>query len=129
MKLAVPFTLALLTLTGIAYADNAPVSSVSTPKKFYIGVFGGEAWSNKFNVAQYGTAYYTEINGGPLAVNAFGSANDESSAYFGAQLGYRADEMPFGSSGQWSFTPGLELEGYSLNNTTFNAHLVNNTTR
>lgn len=131
MKLRLSSAICLLGLTTTAFANHAPITSatIANPGKIYIGVFGGYGASNKFNAKQFGTAFYTEAEGGPLAVNAFGSLNSESAGFFGAQLGFQApDVLPYPCS-PWSLGPAVEFEGYTMGNKTFNADLMNDTTR
>lgn len=126
MKLKIASSIFLCVLIAPAFASYA---SKSTLPKFYIGAFGGGGSSNTFNVGQFGTAYYAEADGGPLAVNAFGQLGSESSSFFGLQLGYQAPAILLSSSSQWTLGPAVELEGYSMNNSTFQGTIVNNTTR
>lgn len=115
--------------SGVFASETATTVSTSMPGKIYIGVFGGTGSSNSFNVAQYGTAFYTEAAGGPLAVNAFGSAGSSSTSFFGAQVGYQAPDVQLIPSATWALAPAIELEGYSTNQTSFDASLNNNTDR
>ena len=56
-------------------------------------------------------------------------SNNETSGYFGAQLGYRGQSVLMNPSSQWLLEPAGELEGFSMNSTTFNGSLSNNTSR
>jgi hypothetical protein len=117
-------SLILLALTGSAFASE-PAST----GKVYVGIFGGGGTTNDFNVSQYGTAFYTEDVGGPLAVNAFGHTNSPSVWLFGAQVGYQAPNIMLDPRTHWMLAPAIELEGYTFNNKTFNGDLSNNTAR
>lgn len=134
MKLHIKSTFALIgsLVLNSAFAGHAvspaPLATV-TPGKIYLGIFGGGGSSNSFNTDQYGTAFFTEAEGGPLAVNAFGHVNSESSSFIGLQLGYQAQDILLNLTSQWSLVPAIELEGYYLNQTSFDGTLYNNTTR
>ena len=106
-------SLFLFALTPLAFANST-----------YVGVFGGYGSSNHINVSQYGTAFFTEAEGGPLEVHAFGDLNSQNAAFYGLQLGYQAQEIPLHS--QWTLVPGVELEGYTLNKRQFEGNLTNN---
>lgn len=131
MKLRLSSSILLFALTTSAFASYTHIecNTIPCPGKVYVGVFGGGGSSDKFNASQFGTAFYTEAAGGPLAVNAFGSLNSQSSSFFGAQLGYQAQEILLNPCSQWSLGPAGELEGYSMNNSSFHGDLINNTTR
>ncbi len=55
---------------------------------FYIGAFGGGIYSDRIKLRQTGTAFFTEAEGGPLAVDARGHSRKFSSGFGGVQLGY-----------------------------------------
>ncbi len=118
-------TLFLFALTTSALASPAQ----SMGGKLYAGVFGGGGSSNDFNGSQFGTAFYTEAAGGPVAVNAFGQINSHSASFFGAQLGYQAQEILLNPSSRWTLGPAGELEGYYMNSSSFNGEIINNTAR
>src|SRR5436190_5577263 len=107
---------ALTTTAFASYTPPEPAISVTAPGKFYVGVFGGHSSSKNFKVSQYGTDFFTEAAGGPLAVNAFGQLNSESASFFGVQLGYQAQEILLNASSQWTLGPAAELEEYSMSN-------------
>src|SRR5690349_14818924 len=112
------------TLARHTTAHHTPVESaplfVTAPAKFYVGIFGGGGTSNNFNVSQYGTAYYAEGAGGPLAVNAFGVLHNQSASFFGMQLGYQTQEMLISPSSPVTLAPAIELEGFGMSNSSFN---------
>jgi opacity protein-like surface antigen len=124
MKLRIASAIFLFVLTIPAFA-----SQMTTPGKFYVGAFGGRGSANNFNASQFGTAYFIEANGGPLAVNAFGQLHSQTSSFYGLQLGYQTQQILLKSSSQWTLGPAVELEGYSMNNGTSYGSLTNNTTR
>lgn len=102
---------------------------LSAPGKIYLGVFGGVGASNNISVSQYGTAFYTEAFGGPLAVNAFGQTNDRTVGLVGGHVGYQWMEGAsnlFSSS--WSLAPAVELEGYSVGKSSLTTDDINNET-
>lgn len=131
MKLRLSSSIFLVVLTAQAFANTAPIEStaVFAPGKFYMGAFGGGGSSNNFNASQLGTAFYPESYGGPLAVNAFGQLNSQSTSFFGGQIGYQAKEISLSASSQWTFTPAAELEGYSMGSSSFSGSISNNTAR
>lgn len=118
--------LAVGSIDGFAGAMGAAVAPAGV---VYIGVFGGGGASNEVSVNQYGTAFYTEAKGGPLAVNAFGQTNSRSVGVVGGQVGYRWLEIvtnPFNIS--LGLAPAVELEGYYLSKGSFFADDINNET-
>ncbi|MCS5712079.1 outer membrane beta-barrel protein [Candidatus Berkiella aquae] len=121
MKLRLSSSLLLLALTNTAFAHNCPT------EKFYVGAFGGGGSSHHFDASQYGTAFFVEVAGGPLAVNAFGEINHHSSPFYGLQLGYQAPATLLTS--QWKLAPAFELEGYAMKRKSFSGELINNNAR
>ncbi len=97
--------------------------------RFYAGVFGGGLYSNSTDMHQIGTAFFTEANGGPLAVYAHGKTKSTSSGFGGVQFGYEWSKRPsnIGCS-SWSITPAVELEAYWYSHTK-KGHLINSTDR
>lgn len=131
MKLRIAASIFLCAFTAPVFASHTPTKSaaVIAPGKFYMGAFGGGSSSNHFKASQFGTAFFTEAEGGPLAINAFGELTNQKTSFFGAQLGYRAQEIFLNSSSQWTLGPAAELEGYSMNKRSLNGTLNNNTER
>jgi opacity protein-like surface antigen len=102
---------------------------LSAPGKIYFGVFGGGGSNNNFRVSQYGTAFYVEAAGGPLAVNAFGRVHGDSTGLVGGHVGYQWTNIsPNFFNSPWSLSPAIELEGYYLGENTFTGHDINNNT-
>lgn len=132
MKLRIASAAFLLAFSTISLASPPPKDSLparmAAPGKFYVGIFGGGGSSGDFNATQYGTAYLLELQGGPLAVNAFGQLGSQSASYFGGQIGYQVQEI-FMNTSSWTLTPAVELEGLSMSNSTFSGTLVNNSAR
>lgn len=119
--------LALMSTKGQAGAMGPEMFQV--PGNIYLGVFGGGGVSDKIDISQYGTAFYTEAEGGPLAVNAFGRTNSRSTGLVGGQVGYQwVNIAPNLFDSQWSLTPALEFEGYYLGQSSFTGHDINNET-
>jgi hypothetical protein len=131
MNLRLSSAVFLLALIAPAFASPAPIEAATStlPKKLYLGVLVGGGSSNTFNAGQFGTAYYTEAAGGPLAVNAFGHLNSRSASFFGAQMGYETEGIPLNPSSPWTLGPAAEMEGYYLSSSTFSGTLSNNTVR
>lgn len=118
----------LLTLSGTVYGHTMESEAAPSLGKIYIGVFGGAGSGKADNLSQFGTAFFIEAEGGPLAVNAFGGKSDSTSAGFiGVQLGYAWPEQLW-SSPTWTLIPAAELEGYYLSGSTFEGHDLNNDT-
>lgn len=125
----------LFGLIGTVFASHPqtvlPVAT--TPGKFYVGLFGGGGSSNQFHVSQFGTAYYPEASGGPLAVDAFGHTNSRAGGFYGAQIGYQAPAILLYSGSsiwtQWAIAPAFEIEGYIFSKRTYTADITNDTPR
>lgn len=110
--------LGALSSSQVIAGDMGPVGCTSCGKP-YASIFGGWGKSNKIDVSQYGTAFFFEDLGGPLAVNAFGKTNSRSVGFIGGQVGY-----------QWarfgSLAPAIELEGFYLGKKNFTGHDISN---
>lgn len=95
--------------------------------KSYVGVFGGGGALTNTNISQYGTAYFLEAVGGPLAVNGFGKANSSSMGMVGAHVGFA---WPNNMSIYLPGTLAAELEGYYIGGARLTGHdLSSDTTR
>ncbi len=131
MKLRISSSLFLLSLSIPAFASYNQVEpvTISPPAKFYIGIFGGGGSSNNINASQFAAAFLPAGSGGTLAVNAFGQMNSQSSGFFGGQLGYQTQQIVLQPSSPWTLGPAVELEGYSMNSSTFSGILVNSNVR
>jgi len=104
-------------------------STIPSPGKVYVGVFGGAGASNDVGIAQFGTAFFSEAEGGPLAVNAFGTARSGTIGLVGGQIGYQWPAIPLNLFNSFSgITPAAELEGYYLGKNSFTGHELNNDT-
>lgn len=89
--------------------------------RLYIGVFGGQLFSDSTKFIQSGTAFFTEAQGGPLAVDARGHAKKNSIGYGGIQIGY---ELRKSDCSDWNISPAAELEALWYRQT-YKAHLIN----
>jgi opacity protein-like surface antigen len=119
-----------LALSGaeIQAGTMGPVQVAAT-EKVYLSIFGGGGTSNQVNISQYGTAFYFEGAGGPLAVNAFGRTNSRSVGIVGGNLGYQFADIGLNSLNiQGGLSPAAELEGYYVGKSSFRAHDINNET-
>jgi hypothetical protein len=129
-KISISTSILLLALTSTAVAKEAEATApLAKPGKVYLGILGGVGSTNSFNANQYGTVFLTEAAGGPLAVNAFGSASSQSAGLLGLQVGYQYQDRLINPGSQWSFAPAFELEGLMFADKTFNGELINNTVR
>jgi len=104
---------------------EAPAKS----RGLYLGIFGGGGNSSNNNFTQTGTALYGDAKGGPLVVNAQGTANSNSTGIGGLHIGYEwAGCMMGGEGAKWGLLPAAEFEGYYLG-TTQSGQLLNPTPR
>ncbi|MDQ8699675.1 outer membrane beta-barrel protein [Hyphomicrobium sp. LHD-15] len=112
-----------LTLAIIANLLAAPAIAADSPARgIYAGVFGGASFSSATDVSQLGTAFFTEAEGGPLAVNATGRTDSGGGGFVGGQVGY---ELAYPSV----VLPAFEIEGFYLDTGTRRATLQNPTNR
>ncbi|SEM89793.1 hypothetical protein SAMN05443254_104355 [Bradyrhizobium sp. OK095] len=113
-----------LTPPAQAYAmyNKGPAVVPARSGGAYVGVFGGGGSRGGTDVSQFGTAFFPEIVGGPMAVDAKGRTSSGSVGFGGAHLGY-----------EWSYgayvRPALEIEGFYLAGNQPRATLVNPTDR
>lgn len=107
-----------------AYAmyAQAPATSLAASRGAYIGVFGGGGSRGSSSVSQFGTVFFPEMAGGPLAVNATGRTDSSSVGFGGAHLGY---EWAYGTN----LLPAVEIEGFYLAGNQRQATLANPTDR
>ena len=99
-----------------------------TCNRLYIGVFGGETYSNRAKIRQTGVAFFTEALGGPLAIDARGHSKKKSSGFGGVQIGYEWSQSQACCCSNWSFAPAAELEAFFYRHN-HKAHLINPTIR
>lgn len=128
-------------IQGFLIAACALTSSVLTAKQstadeeeeessdmigVYFGGFGGWIFPYSVSVTQRGTAFYKDSAGGPLDVEAHGSAQGKTKGIGGAHLGY---EWMCPISPGFRLAPALEVEGSYFANTNKKAKLSNDTAR
>ncbi|MDP1835751.1 MAG: hypothetical protein Q8K75_07465 [Chlamydiales bacterium] len=120
---------ALVALLSLSTANSSLMAWEYDYNRTYVGVYGGGIYSNSSKMNQMGTAFFTEAQGGPLAVNARGDTSSTSSGFGGLQMGYEWSQYPmYIGYSDWSIAPSLEVEGYwySLKK---EGHLFNETDR
>ena len=121
----------LLVLVSLSTINSISAQDCCTSdcNRFYIGGFGGEAYSGgSTRLIQQGTVFFSEAVGGPLAVNARGNSHKRTSSGFGGgQIGFELRQCGFGFS-NLSLTPGAEIEAYFFRHNK-KAHLINPTVR
>ncbi len=107
-----------------AYAmyGKPPAASLAASRGAYLGVFGGGGSRGSSGVSQFGTVFFPEFAGGPLAVNAKGRTDSGSVGFGGAHLGY---EWAYGRH----LLPAVEVEGFYLAGNQRHATLANPTDR
>lgn len=105
-----------------AMSSNAPSALPASSRGAYVSIFGGGGSRGGTSVSQFGTAYFVEAAGGPMAVDAKGRTNSGGVGFGGAHLGY-----------EWSYgkylQPALELEGFHMASNQQRATLANPTNR
>lgn len=100
--------LLLMNSTLMAYDSYCPEAN-----RIYIGGFGGGLYSDSTKIIQTGTAFFSEAEGGPLAVDARGHAKRKSAGFGGAQIGYEWRQCPINlGCSNWNITPGAEIEAF-----------------
>lgn len=116
--------LALLTFnTANSSLIGDECCSPSDCNRLYVGAFGGQLFSNSTKFVQTGTAFFSEAEGGPLAVDARGSSKKQSTGFGGVQIGY---EWKNWGCSEWNITPAAELEAFFYRHN-HKAHLINQT--
>lgn len=95
--------------------------------RLYIGGYGGGIYSDSSHVHQYGTAFFTEAAGGPLAVIAEGRLNSSSAGFGGVQIGYEwSKPLCSGWLSGWTLSPAAEVEAFFYEHKR-RGHLINQT--
>ncbi len=126
-RLTVMLVLASLSTIGSSLMANCCESY--DRNRFYIGGFGGGLFSNSTKLSQMGTAYFTEAEGGPLAVFAQGHTKKTSTGFGGVQLGYEWSPCPYDCEcPDWIIAPAAEVEAYFYGHKK-KGHLINPTAR
>lgn len=117
-------TTVALTLLSAANAFAAwDCCEPESNNRFYVGAFGGQLYSDASGMNQYGTAFFTEAQGGPLAVIAEGNLNKTEPGFGGIQVGYEFSKPGCSS---WTLATAGELEVFFFNQDK-NGHLINQT--
>lgn len=115
----------LLTLSAsIAYSGAMGVELTPSPVNAYIGFFGGAGIIGRTDISQYGTAFFSDAEDGPLAVNAFGTSESSSAGIIGGHIGFAWPNV----SMYLPITPAVELEGYYMGGTKIDGHDIDNDT-
>ncbi len=116
------FKLALAMIAGLVAAPALADEVVGPGRGTYASIFGGGGFASDTGVAQLGTAFFIEAQGGPLAVNARGTAGSGGVGFIGGQIGH-----------EWSngtlVLPAVELEGFFISNGSRHASLNSPTDR
>lgn len=99
----------------------------AAPGKVYASFFGGGGKSSSFDSSLFGSVYYSEPYGGPLAVTAFGTTSGKTIGFLGGHVGYQWPHISFNLFNSVSgLTPATELEGYYVTQTTYSGNQTNN---
>jgi opacity protein-like surface antigen len=101
------FKLTLAVIVSFVAAPAVAAEQAAPARGVYFGGFGGGGFSTATDVSQLGTAFFAEMMGGPLAVNAKGRTDSGSAGFGGGQIGY---ETSYGSV----VRPAFEIEGFYL---------------
>ena len=129
MKKNITNAIFLMCSLNISYAGSMEDLEHSPPH-IYLGFFGAGGALSNFSALQFGSAYYADTKGGPLAVNASGQTNARAEWFIGGQVGYEWQERSLQWHSQWNISPGIELEGFYIGkNTVVSEELNNSTTR
>jgi hypothetical protein len=105
-----------------AMATSRPAVPPALGRGAYASLFGGGGVRSSSDVTQLGTVFFTEAQGGPLAVNATGRGSSGGVGFVGAHIGH---EWAYGSY----LLPALEIEGFYMARSRQNATLNNPTDR
>lgn len=111
----------------MAYSGTMGPESINAPGTIYVGIFGGGGALSSSDIRQFGTAFFTEADGGPLAVNAIGTSQSSSLGLIGGHIGFSWSNK---IGVYFPLTPAIELEGYYMGGAKIEGHdLSNDTTR
>lgn len=112
-------------LAASAAFSGAMGPAAMESSRSYFGIFGGGGGLTSTDMSMYGTAFFTEAAGGPLAVNAFGSSEDSTVGMVGAHLGFA---WPSTVGKYFSVSPAMEIEGYYVGGGSLEGFEINNET-
>jgi opacity protein-like surface antigen len=99
-----------LVLLGLSCSTALAQDNGAGGRGVYVSAFGGGGSAVIDRMAQLGTVFLIEAQGGPLSVNATGRPANSGAWFGGAQAGY---EWTYGSR----LLPAIEIEGFYLANT------------
>jgi opacity protein-like surface antigen len=105
-KLTLAIVASLMAAPAVA-GDWQSREIVTPGRGVYVGVFGGGGYGGSTDITQRGTAFFTEAEGGPLAVDARGSAGGGGVGFVGGQVGYEFSHNSL-------MLPAFEIEGLYL---------------
>ena len=118
-----------ISLSSLVSAGTMGTNIPTPSDRVYVGVFGGGTGISTGDISQKGTAFFSEANGGALAVNARGTSSNGSTWLVGGHVGFRWTSRVLDNiSPQWTFSPATELEGYYLGSHTLSGVELNNGT-
>lgn len=109
----------LVLSSSMAYSEVMASQSLPSSKT-YAGLFGGGGAMTGSHMSQFGTIFFTEAEGGPLAVNAFGCSKSKSTGLLGGHIGVIWPNNRCGC-----LTPSIEIEGYYMNSIKVEGNTIN----
>lgn len=123
--------LSLLPMLLVANGYAGTMGPIEDPARYsYVGVFGGGGSLSSTSLTQFGTAFFSPVEGGPLSVNATGRTSSASQWIVGGQAGHYFSDALLPVMAQWSVLPAAEIEGYYIGKNTVTAgDISSNNTR
>lgn len=118
----------LCAASSLSAWGECDVCDVCDSNRVYIGGFGGGIYSDSTKVYQLGTAFFTEAEGGPLAVYAQGTTKKTSTGFGGLQVGYEWSQPQYCGCSSWTMATAGEIEAFFFSNKR-TGHLINPTDR
>lgn len=104
----------LLAMTGSQAFGQDDVLARPPSGGFYTQLFGGAGGTGSTRVQQQGVAFFPEAAGGPLSVNAIGTAASETLGMGGLSFGYEFSERCASLKRGWGLRPAAEFEVFYL---------------